>query len=399
MLKHLLHETKRGSRSVTITAERLMELAEQGTRLANWGPDLSFQIGLEKIIDSLFLNDPTSATVDRFSDHMVRLLETRLRLVEDERLHPEICEVQIPEPVIGIGLARTGTSILLDLLALDPTARAPQEWEVESLWPAPEAKTYTTDPRIAAAQAKHDAMYEAIPALRTMRPDPRATGPADCLQLLNLHFASTGLMSGYIVPEYADWLATERAEGLYRTHRRAVQQMAWKGPQGRWSMKEPMHLLNLDLLFEAYPDARLIQTHRDPLETFPSTASLIWTVQTLADPNVDKKKIGRMVMQLFGAHLERATRAREDPKLDARVLDIPYRDTVADPVGQCRRIHSHFDIPFSEEHAERIRHHIEMNPQGKHGRHEYSAEEFGMTREELEGVAPSYRKRFGHVFS
>jgi hypothetical protein len=383
---------------MTLSVDELLKRAEERTGLCDWGSDQAFRIGLDKLVNAARLAKLPPAGEAALAAQMVDLLSTRLRFVEDETKHPEITRQEIKRPLILTGLARTGTTILHDLCALDPNGRAPQEWETSKPWPAPEAATYQTDPRIAQTQAELDARLEAMPILRTMHPWG-ATLPSDCLNFLALSFVTTKFIGGFELPEYSHWLAVSRTDGVYRTHKRALQQLQWRGPRGRWILKEPQHLLDLQQLVSTYPDACLVQTHRDPARTLPSVASLIWTIRSMLNPGADKKETGRQVLEIFGAHLERATADRKNPEVDGRVLDIAYRDTVLDPVGTVRRIHEHFSLPFSDEHARRIEHHMNENPQGKHGVHKYSAEEFGLDPDELKRLWPEYRERFGHLLA
>lgn len=101
-----------------------------------------------------------------------------------------------------------------------------------------------------------------------------------------------------------------------------------------------------------------------------------------------------MALELFGAHLERGTIARQSKAIDDRFIDIAYRDTVLDPVGTVRRIYERFQLPFSPEHARRIEHHVAQHPQDKHGAHKYTPEEFGLDKATLKGLMPEYRARF-----
>jgi hypothetical protein len=207
----------------------------------------------------------------------------------------------------------------------------------------------------------------------------------------------SAFVAQFYIPAYSHWLSTAYPEGLYRTHRRCLQQLQWRGPKGRWILKEPQHLLNLKQMLEVYPDAAIVHTHRDPRRTLPSVASLIWTIQSMSKPDLDKKETGRQVLELFGAHLQRGMDARRDPDVDGRILDIAYRDTVQDPVGVVRRVNEHFGRAFSAEHARRIEAYMAENPQGKHGEHRYSGEDYGLDEEALLGLAPGYREQFGHL--
>lgn len=378
---------------MSLSVDALLRRAEEVAGLTDWGQDQAFRVGLEALVHSAVVDKVQPSALAGLERLIVDLLVTRLRFVEDEKQHPEILQQPIEKPLILTGLARTGTTILHDLCALDPAGRAPQDWETARPWPAPDAATYTTDPRIAQMQQEIEARLEAMPILRSMHPWG-ATLPSDCLNFLSLSFVCSRFVAGNWLPTYSHWLATEAPEGIYRTHRRALQQLQWRGPKGYWILKEPQHLLNLDQLHATYPDVRMVWTHRDPMRTLPSVASLIWTIQSIVRPDQDKKATGRQIFELFAAHLERGVKARKSAGLDGQILDIAYRDTVLDPVGTVRRIKEHFGMPFSDEHAARIERHMAENAQGKHGTHKYTAEEFGMDPEELRALMPEYRERF-----
>ncbi|MBU3946614.1 MAG: sulfotransferase [Proteobacteria bacterium] len=377
----------------------LLREAEQRSGLSDWGSDQTFRIGLRVLVEALLETEPLPKVFERFTAHMIDLLVTRLRLVDDARRHPEIMAIKIERPIILIGLSRTGTTILHNLMALDPAARAPLEWETAHPWPAPEVATFDTDPRISQMQAQIEGLFAALPILKKMHPFG-ATLPADCLNLMALHFASARFFTFYGVPRFVKWLAETPIDGLYNTHKRVLQQLQWKGPHGRWTLKEPMHQLNLDQLAATYPDACFVQTHRDPVRTIPSGSNVIWTIFQMQDPRAKRKEIGHLAAHLFGACLERSTASRaHDPQLDARVLDIAYRDTVLDPVGQVRRIHQHFNLPFSAEHVRRIEQYIAENPKSKHGSHHYNAEDYGFNSVDIMQQFQQYRARFGHLLS
>lgn len=381
-----------------LTIDTVMAQAEARAGLTDWGTDQAFRIGLGVLIDSAATDGLSPTVLASLETQIVDLLVIRLRFIDDERRHPEITAQPVTCPLILTGLPRSGTTILHDLCALDPACRAPLEWEASNPWPAPEAATYATDPRIAQTQARLDALLDAVPVLKTMHPWG-ATLPADCLSFMALSFVTTRFVAGFWVPTYARWLTTARPDGVYRMHKRALQQLQWRGPQGRWVLKEPQHLLDLEQLLTVYPDACIVQTHRDPARTLASNASLVWTIQSMLKPDLDKRDNGRQTMELFGGHLQRGTTARRDPAVDARVLDIAYADTVHDPVGTVRRIHDHFGFDFSAEHARRIEDHMTHNPQGKHGAHRYDAADFGMDEATLKAVVPEYRARFGDLLA
>jgi hypothetical protein len=385
------------SDAVDNSVEGLMSRAVQSTGLDDWGTDLRFTAGLEVLTSAMATRGHAAPVVEQFYGQMVGVLSTRLHLIEDEKAHPEILEGEIERPLILIGLARTGTTILHDLLALDPAARAPREWETAAPWPAPEIATFDTDPRIKIVDEHLEQLLTAAPQLRAMHPWG-ATLPSDCLNMMAVHFASLSAWAAYALEDFAKWLAQGRADGVYATHRRVLQQLQWKGPRGRWTLKEPTHQFNLPALFAEYPDACFVQTHRDPARTIPSAADLVYTIQAISKPDLDPAATGAMAREVFGACLDRSTAARDaDPRLDSHVLDVAYADTVTDPVGQVRRIYDHFDLPFSDEHADRITAHLAADSPSKQGGHSYTAEQYGLSTSELADAFPRYRERFSDL--
>jgi hypothetical protein len=380
-----------------VVVSDLLRNAEISTELDDWGPDQSFLPPLRKLVESMNETGHVDSVVRAFAANILELLCTRLRLTDDGKRHPEVLDLKIQRPIILIGLSRTGTTILHDLMSLDPSARCPLEWEAQQPWPAPELATWTTDPRIAAVDKRLNQRLDAAPLLRTMHPWG-ATLPSDCLTMLAFHFTSPRFVASYCLDSYSDWLATERMVGQYETHKRVLQQLQWKGPQGRWTLKEPMHQLNLDLLFAAYPDACFVQTHRDPAKTIPSVASVLHTSQTTNKPDRGRLETGHAARRLLGACIERSTTVRSaNSDLDSRILDVAYADTVRDPTGQVRRIHEHFDLQFSEEHTRRIAHHLASGGEASKGQHRYRAEDYGLDTEELLNSFPDYRARFGDL--
>lgn len=221
--------------------------AETATGLSNWGEDEAFRVGLAQLVEAATVAELPPMANAGFERQIIDLLSTRLRL------HPEIVAQKIERPLVLTGLPRTGTTILHDLCALDPAGRAPLEWESSRPWPAPEAATFTSDPRIAECQAETDARLDAMPILRSMHPWG-ATLPADFLSFLALSFVCTRFVASSYVPAYAHWLSVTKPDGVYRTHKRALQQLQWRGLRGRWILKEPQHVLDIEQLVGVYPD-------------------------------------------------------------------------------------------------------------------------------------------------
>jgi hypothetical protein len=380
----------------------LLAAAEEQTGLADWGQDLTFREGLRQLIASVEAMQAAERLRPVVGAHIVRLLATRLRLQDDANRHPEVLDGVIDRPLIVTGMPRSGTTWLHELLALDPAARAPLEWEVQKPWPAPEVATYETDPRIAEYEAVNKSIIAGAPELATIH-NFHGRLPQECNTINTLHFASPNFMSVYGVPDYVRWLCGDRPAGVFTTHKRVLQQLQWKGPQGRWTLKSPPHLLSIEELLVAYPDACLVQTHREPAKTVASLANFMRSrrKEKYADEPelMDPKAITRSVVDYFGLGLERGTESRRDPEVDRRFLDVAYRDAVQQPLSVLRTIYDHFGFEFTATFADRVEEHLAKPRETGHGRHRYDPEEFGVGELGLEDRFLEYRARFGHLLS
>ena len=378
----------------------LMAQAERVSGLSRWGADRTFEVGLGRLVDAVEALPFAAALREAVAAQVTQLLVTRLQLAEDARQQPGMLHAEIRRPLIVAGLPRTGTTWLYELLALDPAVRAPLTWEAAAPCPAPEAATFTSDPRIRQIQAGFDAMLRAVPELATMHPFG-ATVPAECNAIMQLHFASSNFWASYDVPDYLRWLTEAPAPGAMNTHRRVLQQLQWKGPKGRWVLKSPPYLLMLEDLLAAYPDACLVQTHREPAKMVASLANMIRALRRARYPDIaellEPASVARSVLYHFGAALQRGVASREDPGVEARFLDIAYRDLVRDPVGTVRRIYDRFELPWPAAFEDRLRSHIGKARSAGHGKHKYNPAEFGVDTLGLPDQFPEYRARFADL--
>lgn len=379
-----------------LDADALIAEARDATGLQDFGPDLSFMTGYRILVDAVEAMNPPAQLRETAHHKIVGLLSTRLRYIEDEKLHPEITAQDVGDPLIVCGLPRTGTTITYDLLCLDPAARAPREWEWYIPWPAPEVATFDSDPRIAQVQAIYENWLKHAPQLNDIqRMD--CTQPGECNHGMMLHFGSTNFPAELGVPAFAQWLQDNVPEGQYRTHKRMLQQFQWKGPKGRWTLKSPQHLFDLPGLVEAYPGAMLVWTHRDPVKTLSSLSSMISGFLAAVGAPQDDKTIGRSVFDTWSAAMARATAARAArPDIEARIIDLAHADIVADPLGTVERIYARFGLPFSDEHRARIARFLSENPAASRlGKHKHSPDQFGIDPDEVHARLADYYERYG----
>lgn len=387
--------------AIVLNEAELLAAAEQSTGLNDWGDDQSFRIGLGKLIDGVNAMQPPAQFIEQAGQRIVGSLGILLHFVDDAKEHPEILELKIEKPMVVIGLPRTGTTIVYDLLTLDTSVRAPRDWEFFLPWPAPEAATWSTDPRIAQINALNQQILALAPQLADIH-EFEATHSSECNLAFTHHFASTQFVAEWAVPEYQKWLLSGPVVGRYAAHKRILQQLQWKGPKGRWLLKSPEHLFNLQGLLDAYPDANLVWTHRDPVMALSSLASFLLQFRNVFGLNNDPKLVGRTVFETWTTALERGVESRNrSAAIDAKVIDISHRDVIKDKLDVVRRIYARFDLPFTPELEARVRAEAEAADTtrfGRLGKHKHDPKTFGIDAAAVRERMPNYYARFGALF-
>lgn len=372
-------------------ASDLIAAAERETGLSDWG-EPSFSYPLDMLCAS-FLGESGASSQQQavFERQIIAHLSKRLRLYADRAAYPEIAEQAITAPLFVVGFPRSGTTILHSLLAADPRARSPLAWELAEPSPPPRAETFTTDPRIARSQAAIERLPARFRAMHAMG----ATLPDECNSIMQLNFQSLNFAASRPLPSYQQWLLGSDAGPAFALHRHVLQHLQAFVPRDWWVLKAPPHLFWLDQLFAAYPDARIVFTHRDPAQIMPSNSSLIAFIHEMAGNHPDPAELGRAETAKWKLGMEQAMRFRDArPDLAARFCDVRYADLVADPLGVAAAVYDHFAIPLTAPARAAMEAFMAANPQGKHGSHSYSASDFALDPEAIRRDFAPYFARY-----
>jgi hypothetical protein len=362
-----------------LSAAELQRRATKQTGLSDFG-DSSYRQGFERLLASLNEEahlSPLGSLIAR--EEILTALTNRLQLEAHHQRHPEIGAAPIVSPIIIIGMGRSGTTILHELLALDSNNRTPATWEVDMPFPAPETATYGSDPRIAAIQSRLDRTDQIIPDFKKIH-RMGATLPQECVRWTTGEFASLIFGTTYDVPNYCNWLLKEAdLAPAYRFHRRFLQLLQWKCPAERWVLKSPGHLWSLKEMLAAYPDARLIQTHRDPLKTTSSLASLITNLRVMASDQVDAIAIGKEWAEWNALALNESVRVRKSGLIRGeQVMDVSFYEFMEDPLRQVQSIYDFFGMELSASTRKKMQDYLAANTAEKHGAHQYRFGDFGL---------------------
>jgi hypothetical protein len=306
---------------------------------------------------------------------------------------PECLKQEIRRPIFILGLPRTGTTALHFLLGQDPENQVLDFWLAGAPGPRPPRDRWEADPRFAAAAKALRTMYWLDPDLKAIHL-MTVDGPEECRHLLAQSFVDDTFDSNATVPSYTKWFAEQDMGGAYQRHRDVLKLIGSATPERRWVLKYPAHIRHLDRVLETYPDACFIQTHRDPARVLPSLCSLVTGWRRLYEDSVDAEAVGRWQLDMWAGLMETGIEKRRKVRPE-QFFDLHFRDVVSDPVAAVKRAYDHFGLSLSPDGERCMRSWHAQNPQGKHGGHRYTPEEFGLTEEKMAERFAGYREHFG----
>jgi hypothetical protein len=306
---------------------------------------------------------------------------------------PAIAKLPVDAPLFVVGPPRTGTTILFELLALDPQLRAPLAWEALHPLRAP-------DQALAWSESEQEFWADIDPEFMTMH-ELASNLPCECVHFLSYDFAGPYWSMLFETPSFTGWQLEhlESIDRVYRLHRRMLQTFDYRrpGPPGRrWLLKSPGHLSTMPALFAEYPDARVIQTHRDPRRFIASLVSLLSVLRFMRSDHVDVAALGATMEMTYQFFLEQLIAQRIDGTIPSgQVADIHFLDLLASPAASVRRAYDTLGLPWPDGHDGRIEQYLVTKPKAKHGAHEYTFADVGLDDAHVRASFANYVAHFG----
>jgi hypothetical protein len=379
---------------VPLDADALLALARRSTGLEEIG-DAHWLETYARCVDSIDASSGANLLGRLLGRaEILRVLQTKLRLHAAWAADPSMLEEPIERPLFVLGAPRTGTTILLELLALDPSLRAPISWEAQHPLPFPGAESPETRRRL--AEAEHELWIDIQPELATLH-ELRADLPCECVHFLAMEFGGPYWLMQYPGAGFGEWLATQ-SEILPRTyafHRRFLQTLQHGQPRRRWLLKSPAHLMTAEALFAEYPDAIVVHTHRDPHRFVGSAASTTAMLHWIRNDTIEPKLYGQLALGSFSYMLGNLIEQRAKGTLpDDQFVDSHYLDLIESPVDAIRRIYERAGLDWPEGHEARILGYLADKPKGKFGRHAYTLEEYGLDAATVDAAYASYVEHY-----
>lgn len=296
--------------------------------------------------------------------------------------NPGYAEVPIERPIFVCGLPRTGTTALHRLLHADPRHQGLELWLTEVPQPRPPRETWADNPVYAALDAAFSEHQVENPEFLGIHYMDAAT-VEECWRILRQSGKSIGFESLAHIPEYSAWLAKQDWTDAYERHKANLQLIGLNDQDKRWVLKNPSHLVALDALMAVYPDALVVQTHRDPVVAIASACSLSAEATRGWSDVFVGETIGRTQLDMLANCMDRFRRERVKQPTE-QFFDVDYDDFVADPVGTTRAIYGAFGIDWTEGADRAVRALDQESRQGgRRPSHRYELADYGLTEEQV----------------
>lgn len=384
-------------RPVPLDPDRLLEKARATTGLRDLGEE-------DGILDRLAAHvaaieaDTGLTNLGRLTLRLriVRLLENRLRLHELLRRHPEIHDIVLPTPMIVVGLPRSGTTHLVNLLAEDPRRRALPFWESQEPIPVPGEGPGPDglDPRYLRWQAVHQTEQVLAPLTRLMH-DRFPAAIEEEVEIMDLDLGSYTLEWHARVPAWRDHYLAMDHDARYSSLRTTLQALTFLRGPATWVLKSPQHLEQLGPLTRTFPDATVAFTHRDPVAVIQSAITMLAYGDRMRRHAIEPEQLAAYWVDRVHRLLRAFVRDRDLVPAD-RSLDIVFGDFMADDLGTVERFYDRAGVELTDEVRGRFAAYLDRNPRGKNGRVRYDlAGDFGLDPAALRQQFTYYTDTFG----
>lgn len=358
--------------------------ASAQTGLTDFGPE-TYRLGLDVLLQSIADEMPDARPTA--SAIIVSQLVSRLITQKGFAAHAACLARPIKQPLIIIGIPRSGTTALHKLLSIDPQFQGLQSWLCSTPMPRPPRESWEQVPEFVKARAEREAVYLAKPDLQIAHA-VEAAEVDECLVPMSQEFSSNLFASLFGTNAYTAWHAEQNEAAAYARFADVLRLVGSNDPDRRWLLKNPGHLRGIDTVLEIFPDACIVQTHRAPVSMMASLTSVLATMRLQVTGRDDGQKIVRRELAYWSEASRRGMAAQE--RLPQQFHNVDYRRLMSDPIATLRGVYDKFGLTLSPEIGAEMQVWLNDNPQNKHGVHNYSLERFGVSEAEVQHIFADY---------
>lgn len=383
------------SLDIDLSRDSILAEARKNTGLSDFGPD-DYLERLDLLVDE-WNSDAGLTGIGRLSLRNKLLLFACNRLLIQDTLqkHPEIHDVEISQPIIVVGLPRSGTTHLLNLMAADQRLRSLPLWESYEPLPMPGETILEdgTDPRYKRCADQWNLMQQTAPTLAAMHP-MNPDHIHEELELMGPDFASYNFEWLTMSPRWRDHYYNTDQTPHYEYMKTVLKILQWRQGPDRWVLKCPQHLEQLPVLSKVFPDATFAVTHRDPVSVIQSAITMLAYGQRMNRHKVEMQALVDYWSDRI-EHLLRACVRDRDLLPASQSIDVPFHEFMADDVGMVKRIYDKAGLEMNARATQDLENYMTKHPRGKHGRMVYRLkEDFGVDPDELRERFAFYFERF-----
>jgi len=329
-------------------------------------------------VNSKSLNPATQIFI---KNELERVFSNRIKIAQCIKKNCSVTDLDLSGPVFITGLPRTGTTALQNLFSLIGSCRVLKLWELHYPTIYSEGDNAI---REAKEQTKKYAFLQNFskPEQKYIHP-VGAEIPDECFRLLFNSFTSIAISSALGLDDYEKWVLDCDLSSTYKEYKTQLQLLSQKSLEKQLVLKAPEHLWNLEELIQVFPSAKIIMTHRDPLRSVASYASMISMFRRTAEHRPDFKQLGSYVTNVFAQGMKKAIAFRKEKDLENQIVDVHCNDIQRAPIETFKTICNQLNIHLGEKDNEKIKNRVKAKGLDYPGSHLYNNQKYGVNRESV----------------
>jgi hypothetical protein len=381
-----------GLRIWELDRNAIFDKVKRKTGLNNLGNDKYIEV-LDRLIDNSRKVEITPIGECFISYIVQKTAMNRLYIEDYIGKHPEVEDIPIESPIFIVGFPRTGTTLLQNVLSVGGDYRALYLWELVTPYPLHENKEIDRRMRMNRVDLPLRLFKIAVPELAIVH-DVKIDSKEECwlLKANTLVIMDSDIGTG--LHEWNNWLNTQDRSWVYSEYKRMLQIQSYLIPTKRFVLKCPTHLRDLKLILKIFPDACIVWTHRNPINSIASTSSLMCFVKRFFSGRIgDQKQVGELVMARFHSIVKEAMKFRNYIS-DSQFFDINFETLIKNIPKAVEDIREHFRLPHRQEHDMAVGEFLDKSQKGKIGKHRYSLKQFSLDPQEIVNRFGDYIERF-----
>ena len=337
---------------------------------------------LNHFLGNIRLKSLNPATQIFISGELDRVFSNRVKVANIQNENPNLLDEYFPDPIFIVGLPRTGTTALQNMFSFLETCRVLKLWELH--YP-----TAHLEGEHAIKKAKNRTRKYAFlqnfskPEQKYIHP-VGANEPDECFRLLFNSFTSIAISSALGLDDYENWVMESDMLKAYQEYKVQLQILSFNNQKTHLVVKAPEHLWNLNVLFKVFPSARIVMTHRDPLQAIGSYSSMISMFRRTAYKTTCFKDLGPYVTDVFQRGLKRSYKARKNKSYNKNIIDIHCKDIQNNSITTFKSICRKLKINVDEKAIKTLNEWINKKKDDSPGRHKYSYSKYGVSKSIVE---------------